>query len=317
MQAIHSKKGDHSQIILRREGEQLEVEDSAKHLNEYFTNIGPNLARDFNPNGWVPLDERREDEVQGRRINYDEVRKLCKEIKISKASGYENLSSKVLKDSFLVLTSQLVYLLNLSLGTSIFPDDWKIASIVPLHKGGSREEIGNYRPVSLLPLPGKILERCVHAQLSFYLEENNILVENQGGFRKNKSTVSSMARLTDGILTAMNDSMITMAAFIDLRKAFDTVNHRVLLAKLDHIGIRGELYYWCENYLCNRKQCTLANSNRSSLNPVVCGVPQGSVLGPLFFLIYINDMVKAVEQVEISLFADDTVLFVRGKNVES
>ena len=142
----------------------MEPEQSAEFLNNYFTGIGPKLAKGLDPSKWAPGEPKR--------------------FKIAKASGYSHLSTKVLKDSFLVLTAQLTYIFNVSLRLAIFPDDLKVATIIPLHKGGSREEVGNYRPVSLLPLPGKILERIVHVSLTTFLEENNILVENQGGFRK-------------------------------------------------------------------------------------------------------------------------------------
>ena len=241
---------------------------------------------------------------------------MCRDIKIAKSSGYAHLSSKVLKDAFIVLTAQLTYLFNLSLAKEIFPDDWKIATIVPLHKGGSKDIPGNFRPVSLLPLPGKLLEKVVHANISSYLEENNYLVKCQGGFRKNRSTTSTIVSFTDEVLGAMNDSKLTLATFIDLKKAFDTINHTVLLRKMEHLGVRRKVLGWCKNYLENRKQSTVANGITSEKRGVICGVPQGSVLGPLFFLIYVNDLLPYLEGVNVNLYADDTVLYVSGKDVE-
>ena len=215
----------------------------------------------------------------------------------------------------MALTAQLVYLFNLSLETEVFPDDWKVATIVPLHKGGPSDTPGNFRPVSLLPLPGKILEKVVHANISNYLERNNYLVECQGGFRKNRSTTSTIVSFTDRVLRAMDQAKVTLATFIDLKKAFDTINHAVLLRKLEHLGIKGLIQGWCRNYLTNRKQSTIANGIVSEPRRVVCGVPQGSVLGPLFFLIYVNDLLPHLRGIEVNLYADDTVLYVSGREV--
>ena len=175
--------------------------------------------------------------------------------------------------------------------------------------------MGNYRPVSLLPLPGKLLEKIVHAKISEYLDENSILTGNQGGFRKNRSTTSTIVSFSDTVLRATNDAEITLATFVDLKKVFDTVNHTVLMGKPKHLGIRGGLLKWCQSYLSNRMQSTMCNNVKSRKRKVVCGVPQGSVLGPLFFLTYINDMADCIKDIGLRLFADDTVLFVHGKDL--
>ena len=166
-------------------------------------------------------------------------------------------------------------------------------------------------------LPGKLLEKIVHPKVAGYLEDEGILTDSQSGFRKNRSTVSSIANFTDDLLRAMNNAEITLATFIDLRKAFDTVNHHVLIKKLKHSDLTGTMLNWCKNYLSERSQKTFANGNVSKPLRVKCGVPQGSVLGPLFFLVYINDMSTAVNNVKISLYADDTVLYVSGKKLTS
>ena len=256
---------------------------------------------------------RSEPTVEQCRVHYEQVYKLCKEIKVAKSSGYSHLSSRVLKDAFLVLSSQLTFIYNMSLASATFPDDWKSATVIPLHKGGPTDVVGNYRPISLLPLPGKLLEKVVHLTISRHLEDNNLLTENQGGFRKNRSTTSTIVALTDNILKAMNDSKITVATFIDLRKAFDTINHTVLLRKIEHSGIGGTLLEWCKSYLSHRTQSTFANGVKSDSLMVTCGVPQGSVLGPLFFLLYVNDMTEYVKDANINLYADDTVIYVQGK----
>ena len=186
----------------------------------------------------------------------------------------------ILKDAFMVLIQQLVYLFNLSFATSNFPSEWKKATIIPLFKGRNINKVSNYRPVSLLPLPGKIIEKIIHRGLTNFIENTGVLSNNQGGFRKGFSTTKSKVDLNDIIFENMNNGLVTSAVFIDLRKAFDTVDHTNLLKKLNNIGIKGDLFEWCIDYLSNREQKTLVNGKKSNYQKVKCRVPQGSVLGP-------------------------------------
>ena len=249
-------------------------------------------------------------------LDTDEVITLCREIEALKSSGIDDISSRLCKDAFAVLPDQLTHLFNCSLKTGIFPDAWKKANVVPIFKGGDREAVGNYRPISLLPLPGKILEKIVHSKISEFLEAYAFLTEHQGGFRKGFSTVSTIADLTDDIFTEINEGRTTLAAFVDLKKAFDTVNTEILLKKLTAAGITGRMLDWCTSYLTGRSQKTLVNGLRSTSRPVTCGVPQGSVLGPLFFLVYVNDLQYALAGSNFKLYADDTVLYQSGVNAE-
>ena len=153
---------------------------------------------------------------------FEEVRLLCKEIKITKSSGLPQLSARILKDALLVLTLQLVYLFNLSLTTGIIPLNWKVASVTPIFKSGRRDCVNNYQPISLIPVPGKLLEKIVHTRISFFLETNKVLLDQQGGFRRGRSTVGSVANFTDNVLRSINVGKVTAAAFVDLPKAFDT-----------------------------------------------------------------------------------------------
>ena len=155
--------------------------------------------------------------------DFEQVPKLCKEIKTAKSSGIDDVAAKVCKDAFLVLVQQLVFLFNLSFVLGVFPDSSKQAVIVPLYKGGNKTDVSNYRLVSLLPLPGKILEKIAHSKLSTFLGGNKVISDNQGGCRKGFSTALSIADLTDELLTNVNNGLTSLAAFIDLRKAFDTV----------------------------------------------------------------------------------------------
>ena len=190
-----------------------------------------------------------------------------------------------------------------------------MATIIPLYKGGDKTEVGNYRPVSRLPLPGKLLERVAQANMLNFLNHHNVISEKQGGFRKGYSTSSTIADLSNVLFENMNKGLTSLAAFIDLRKAFDIVNHVILLKKLCKYGIRGVNLLWCTHYLTERIQQTLANGCLSDKLSVCCGVPQGSVLGPLFFILYVNDVNEAILGTDIQLYADDTVIFDAGLNV--
>ena len=284
-------------------------------MNKYFAGIGEKLAKKHTSN-WIYFGNTEDASIDEFNTNVDEVIELCKEIETSKSSGFDDMSSRICKDAFMVLADQLVHLFNCSLDAGVFPDAWKAAKIIPLFKGGDRESVSNYRPISLLPLRGKLLEKIVHKRISSFLEERNFLTKNQGGFRKGFSTVSTIADLTDDIFQNINKGYTTMAAFIDLKKAFDTVNFDILIRKLYKAGIRSSVLDWCVNYLTNRCQRTHVNGITSDRLSVTCGVPQGSVLGPLLFLVYINDLDAALDSCKAKLYADDTVLYQSGVNVQ-
>ena len=206
----------------------------------------------------------------------------------------------------------LVDLFNLSFETAEIPKSWKIAKVTPLQKAGKSSDVSNLRPVSLLPLTSKLIEKIVHNRIYKLYEVNDILDEKQGGFRPNHSTTNTTAYFIDDIYNAMNNNEILIATYIDAMKAFDTVNHRILLEKAKRYGITGQVLAWLKNYLSDRFQCTLANNTVSNMSPISCGVPQGSVCGPLLFLLYIKGI---LESCKVSLYADDTVIFISQKNV--
>ena len=165
----------------------------------------------------------------------------------------------------------------------MFPDAWKIAKVIALHKGGPSDNVNNYRPISLLSIFDKIIEKIMHKRLSEFLDKYDILFINQFGFRKNSSTIHALLDITERIRKTMDDGKYGCGVFIDLKKAFDTVNHDILLMKLEHYGIRGNILNWFKSYLTDRKQYVYFNGESSETLPLSCGVPQGSVLGPLRF----------------------------------
>lgn len=279
------------------------------YMNAFLTSAGAKLAGQL-PN--IPFKNTLCDfrtSLKFRRITIEETIKEIKGINLSKSSAIENLSSRVLKDALLCLPIHLNYIFNLSIDQGLFPNAWKKANVILIPKDGPKDNPNNFRPISLLPLPGKILEKLVHQRLFSYLNENKILTDRQGGFRPDNSTTLTSSKFVMDILHAQNEGKTTAAIFVDLRKAFDTIDHRIMLKKLNTYGIRNCELKWFESYISNRQQRTMVNGVYSRYCDVTHGVPQGSVLGPVLFLLYVNDIVHAVDPSSVYLYADDTVIY--------
>ena len=226
------------------------------------------------------------------RTTVSEVIKYAKQIHIHNSSAIHHVNSMVIRDLFLTVPDVIVKLFNVALDKAIFPDCWKTATIVPIFKSGDTHNVTNYRPVSLLPLPGKLFEKILLRHMNDFMEVCGTLTKDQGGFRKNRSTIDIVTQFTDDIFLWMNNKQTTLATYIDFSKAFDTVNHNIRLAKLEMNGIKGKTRDLIRSYLNSRKQRTMTNNKLSDTLAVNCGVPQGSILGPFLFLVYINDMSK-------------------------
>ena len=284
--------------------------DKAEEFNSFFSDIGTTLA-DKIPTTTHSFDNNV---ILNSTFNFTsicqtETLKLIKGLKNKKSTGLDGIPVSILKLSAAEISPSLTYLINKSLKDGEFPRSWKAAKVVPIHKSGDKSSPGNFRPISLLPCVSKILERVVQHQLLNYLNDNDILCRQQSGFRPLHSTTSTLITVTDDWLKAMDNSKYTGAVFIDLRKAFDTVDHSILIKKMHNIGINNTACEWFRSYLTGRTCQTLINESLSSTRVLSCGVPQGSILGPLLFILYVNDLSKVIKSSNLKLYADDTVLY--------
>ena len=324
-QIMPNKKGanKNSNISLTNDDDEpIEGQYIAEYMNEFFASLG---ARDRPMPRMVDCPPKASDS-SGRPIQIEdpskflfepivkeEVDTLIRKINISKSSGILQVSSRLLKDSFQALSDKLTHLFNLSIATAIFPAQWKKALVIPIPKTGDTKKAVNYRPISLLPLPGKMLEKLIHTQFSTYIEEIGFLSDNQFGFRKQRSTSHAISQLLNQIYSNMNKSIITAAVYIDFSKAFNSVQHSTLVNKLKQLDITQGTLNWLISYLEGREQRTLVNSTYSAYLPVPQGVPQGSVLGPLLYIIYSNDIIHRIKCSGYTFYADDIVLYSKKK----
>lgn len=306
------KGGDISYPTLNVNGKQItDNQDKAESYNDFFlshSNIDVSNAS-------LPDDDNFESNLTEINATEEEVRDLIECIDTTKATGPDGISPKLLYEAGSVIVPSLTKLINLSLSTSKVPNDWKIANVIPLFKKGDKNERNNYRPVSLLSCVSKILERVVFKHLFNYLRGKLLISEHQSGFQPGDSTINQLAYLYHEFSKALDEKKDVHIIFCDISKAFDKVWHPALIYKLKKMGIGGILLLWFIDYLHDRHQRVIIRGQQSEKGLIKAGVPQGSVLGPLLFLIYIND-ITLVTQSKMKLFADDTSLYIEFDNAE-
>ncbi len=236
-------------------------------------------------------------------------------MKLKTSYGYDEIPTKILKASVYNIISPLTHIINRSLMTGIVPDQLKIAKILPIYKAADSKLLKNYRPISLLPALSKVYEKIMFNKIMSYLNSNNILYKHQYGFRAKFSTIQPIIHLLNDCAIASNNTPkeSTLSVLCDLSKAFDVINHKILFRKLDYYGIRGLPKLWIQNYLTNRTQYVDIENTKSCVCNIECGVPQGSVLGPLLYLIYVNDIANCTKA-NILSFADDTTLYISDQD---
>ena len=319
---INPKKMKQSSKINSLEINNKKITDDqeiANTINNFFSTIGPKLAEKHktNPNSHTKyLTNRINNTMYLFPTDQLEITNLIMNLNKKKPGGSDNISPKLLIAAKTSMIPLLEHLFNLSFKTKTVPEKLKIAKLIPIFKKQLDEERilpGNYRPISLLSIINKLLEKLMYSRLMSFINKHKILYKYQFGFRKNHSTTLALIEITDNILKDLEEGKCSAGIFIDFQKAFDTVDHGILLSKLEHYGIRGPVLQWVKSYITNRQQYAYVNGKNSTKQQITCGVPQGSVLGPLLFLIYTNDIGNSTES-KIRLFADDTNSFVNSEN---
>ena len=290
----------------------------AKLFNEHFTNMASGVVAGLNPTNLCPLDKLEQVNssfsLSDTPITFEEIINAVDLLPDKKTADASGVSSNFLKQTIYAIIQPLHHIFNLSISTGSVPSLFKIAKIIPIYKNGDKSNPDNYRPISLLNTFSKLLEKIVAKRLVCYLESNNILSKWQFGFRSGHSTTHPMVYLLNKITESLNEKKFGLAIFCDLKKAFDTCNHKILLSKLSRYGIGGLSLKWFQSYLNNRKQFVHIGGANSNLLDIELGVPQGSILGPTLFLLYINDLPLHTKLLSL-LFADDTTLFASSSDL--
>ena len=253
-----------------------------------------------------------------RPVSSDTVINTTLSLKSKLSTGHDHISTKLLKQSIVSISEPMTHVINLSISEGRVPDQLKVAKVIPIFKSGDQSLLNNYRPISLLPAFSKLFERIIYNKIMDFLNDHDILYSHQYGFRPKHSTIHPILHFLNHCAEASNKTTpdFTLAVFCDLSKAFDVINHDILLCKLNNLGLRGKINDWLRDYLTDRKQFVQFENDLSTPLAIKCGVPQGSILGPLLYLLYVNDIKNACTA-NILSFADDTTLYLSDPDLSS
>ena len=283
--------------------------DIADAFNNFFTNIGSNLSKQITPQCSSICDTLLDTNCNSMFLsetNVSEIITIVSKLTQKTSTDCNDMNMSLVKNIIHLVVQPFTYICHLSFATGIFPYAMKIAKIIPIYKTGAKDEFNNYRPISLLPQFSKILEKLFDDRLEQFICKNNILTDCQFGFRTGRSSSMAIVNLMEKITNSLDNKKTVISVFIDLRKAFDTIDHTIPLQKLNNYGIRGIVNQWVCSYLTHRKQYVQIKGTKSSLERIICGVLQGSILDPTLFNLYLNDICNVSSILEFTLFADDT-----------
>jgi hypothetical protein len=292
----------------------------ANSFNSYFSSIAESIRSQVPPSSKqysFYLNHSNRNSMFLSPVTPEEVSNSILSLSSNKSSGPNSIPIKILKLIHQDISFPLSNIINLSFTKGRFPSTLKLSKVIPVFKKGSPLESSNYRPISLLSNIEKIFEKLMHSRLLSFLDSHSIIYCRQYGFRKSHSTIQALINIVERIRQCIDKGHAAVGVFVDLTKAFDTVDHSILLSKLSHYGVRGITNCWFKSYLASRSQFVSISNCKSELKTILHGVPQGSVLGPLLFLLYINDLHEAIKFSEVNLFADDTTLFQFGASLKS